>query len=403
LFESLGAASVVSDRGQYPIVSTSKDLKQFRNNFLSFWKKLLYQCQREIIYDSYFLGTILSWFTVFSQSLVRAFRHTATIAALQIQSSLVSITAQHQKQLGVNDRQLQSERRKTQSSLTKVNGLLEIHPYIIKEKIALILQAGANVILTTKGIDDLCLKYFVEAGAMAVRRCKKEDLKRIAKATGGSVLGSLVDLNGNETFDAANLGSAEEVAQERIADDECILIRTGNRKAASIILRGANGVMLDEMERSLHDALCVIKRTLESNSVVPGGGAVEAALSIYLENFATTLGSREQLAIAEFAEALLVIPKTLAVNAAKDATELVAKLRAHHNAAQTDASKKHLANAGLDLYNGKVRNNLEAGVLEPAVGKVKMIKFATEATITILRIDDLIKLNPKQEEQHDGH
>jgi len=238
---------------------------------------------------------------------------------------------------------------------------------------------------------------------MAVRRCKKEDLKRIAKATGGVVLGVLVDLNGNETFDPSQLGTAEEVAQERIADDECIIIRTGNRKAASIILRGANGVMLDEMERSMHDALCVVKRTLESNTVVPGGGAVEAALSIYLENFATTLGSREQLAIAEFAEALLVIPKTLAVNAAKDATELVAKLRAHHNAAQTDASKAHLAHAGLDLYNGKVRDNLEAGVVEPAMGKVKMIKFATEATITILRIDDLIKLNPKQEEHPDGH
>lgn len=274
---------------------------------------------------------------------------------------------------------------------------------IIKEKIAMIIQAGANVVLTTKGIDDLCLKYFVEAGAMAIRRCKKEDLKRIAKATGGTVLVSLADTAGNESFDAANLGTAEEVAQERIADDECTIIRTGNRKAASIILRGANSVMLDEMERSLHDALCVVKRTLESNSVVPGGGAVEAALSIYLENFATTLGSREQLAIAEFAEALLVIPKTLAVNAAKDATELVAKLRAHHNAAQTDPTKKHLPSAGLDLYNGRVRNNLEAGVVEPAIGKVKMIQFATEATITILRIDDLIKLNPKQEEHHDGH
>jgi len=274
---------------------------------------------------------------------------------------------------------------------------------IIKEKIALIIKAGATVILTTKGIDDLCLKYFVEAGAMAVRRCKKEDLKRIAKATGGTVLVSLADISGNESFEALNLGTAEEVAQERIADDECILIRTGNRKAASIILRGANSVMLDEMERSMHDALCVIKRTLESNSVVPGGGAVEAALSIYLENFATTLGSREQLAIAEFAEAMLVIPKILAVNAAKDATELVAKLRAHHNAAQTDPSKKHIPNAGLDLYNGRVRNNLEAGVVEPAIGKVKMIQFATEATITILRIDDLIKLNPKQEEHHDGH
>jgi len=289
------------------------------------------------------------------------------------------------------------------TDVKNLEGIRDRENDIVKEKIALILKAGANVVLTTKGIDDLCLKYFVEAGAMAVRRCKKEDLKRIAKATGGKVLVQLADMEGGESFEASDLGTAEEVAQERIADDECLIIRTNNKKAASIILRGANGVMLDEMERSLHDALCVVKRTLESGSVVPGGGAVEAALSIYLETFARSLGSREQLAIAEFAEALLVIPKTLAVNAAKDATELVAKLRAHHNAAQLDPTKRHLANAGLDLTNGKVRDNLEAGVVEPAEGKVKMIKFATEATITILRIDDLIKLNPKQEEHPDGH
>lgn len=139
----------------------------------------------------------------------------------------------------------------------------------------------------------------------------------------------------------------------------------------------------------------MVKRTLEGNAVVPGGGAVEAALSIYLENFARTLGSREQLAIAEFAEALLVIPKTLAVNAAKDATDLVAKLRAHHNAAQKDPTKKKLANTGLDLKAGKVRDNVAAGVIEPAMSKVKSIQFATEAAITILRIDDLITLNPE--------
>ena len=110
-----------------------------------------------------------------------------------------------------------------------------------------------------------------------------------------------------------------------------------------MLLRGANDYMLDEMDRGLHDALCIVKRVLETNSVVPGGGAVEAALSIYLENFAETLGSREQLAINEFAEALLVIPKTLAVNAAKDATDLVAKLRTYHNHAQKRPDKKHLA------------------------------------------------------------
>jgi len=153
------------------------------------------------------------------------------------------------------------------------------------------------------------------------------------------------------------------------------------------------------VERSLHDALCAIKRALESASVVPGGGCVEAALSIYLENFATTLGSREQLAIAEFAESMLVIPKQLSVNAAQDANEVVAKLRASHNAAQTDASKSELRYYGLDCTSGKIQNNLAAGIVEPALSKVKMIQFATEAAITVLRIDDMIKLNPEQQQQ----
>ena len=137
--------------------------------------------------------------------------------------------------------------------------------------------------------------------------------------------------------------------------------------------------MLDEMERSMHDALCVIKRTLESGSVVAGGGAVEVALSIYLENFATTLGSREQLAIAEFSSALLVIPKTLASNAAKDSSELVAKLRAYHAAAQASARddpKKALRFYGLDLHAGQVRDNARAGVVEPLLSKVKSLKAA---------------------------
>jgi T-complex protein 1 subunit alpha len=125
---------------------------------------------------------------------------------------------------------------------------------------------------------------------------------------------------------------------------------------------------------------------------------VEAALNVHLESFATTLGSREQLAIAEFADALLVIPKTLAVNAAKDATELVAQLRAYHYTAQNDEGKKELARTGLDLVNGAIRDNVAAGVLEPALSKTKIIQFATEAAITILRIDDLIRLEPEADE-----
>ncbi|KAK0393814.1 hypothetical protein QR680_000416 [Steinernema hermaphroditum] len=154
---------------------------------------------------------------------------------------------------------------------------------IVKRRIDKILKAGANVVRTTGGIDDLCFKLFTEVGVMAVKRCKKE----------------------------------------RISDDELITIKkTGARSAASIILRGANDVMLDEMERSVHDALCVCRRVLESRNVVCGGGAVEAALNVYLEAFATSLASREQLPMAAFADALLVIPKTLAKNAAKDSISL---------------------------------------------------------------------------------
>jgi hypothetical protein len=164
---------------------------------------------------------------------------------------------------------------------------------IVLERIRKILAAGANVVLTTKGIDDLCLKEFVEAGAMAVRRCRKEDLRRIAKATGGTLVSSLANLEGEESFEPSYLGTAEEVVQERISDDELILIKgTKVVNSSSIVLRGANDYMLDEMERALHDTLSIIKRTLESGSVVPGGGAVESSLSIYLENFATTVVSR---------------------------------------------------------------------------------------------------------------
>lgn len=271
---------------------------------------------------------------------------------------------------------------------------------ITKERIHKILASGANVILTTGGIDDLCLKYFVEAGAMAVRRCKKVDLKRIAKATGAAFCTSLANLEGEESFEASMVGEASEVVQERICDDELILVKGPKvRTAASIILRGPNDFYCDEMERSVHDSLCVVKRVMESKNVVVGGGAVEAALSIYLENFATTLSSREQLAIADFAKSLLVIPKTLAVNAAQDSSDLVAKLRAYHNTSQTKADHANLKNMGLDLYEGAVRDNLKAGVFEPAISKVKSLKFATEAAITILRIDDMIKLAPEQGEE----
>lgn len=272
---------------------------------------------------------------------------------------------------------------------------------ITKETIQKILNSGARVILTTKGIDDLCLKYFVEANAIAVRRVKKEDLARLAKATGGKIVVTMADLEGNEAFDASNLGECAVVAEERVGDGELLYFRgCKHDSACTVVLRGANEFMLDEMDRSLHDVLCVIKRMIESNSLVAGGGAVEVALSVFLEGLATSMSSREQLAVAQFAEALLVIPRTLTVNAAHDATELVAKLRAHQFAAQTDESKANHRFMGLDLTNGKIRDNLAAGVVEPAISKIKSLRFATEAAISILRIDDMIKLNPARETKH---
>ena len=149
------------------------------------------------------------------------------------------------------------------------------------------------------------------------------------------------------------------------------------------------------------------KRTLESGKVVPGGGAVDIALSIHLDEFCRSHNNKEQLAIAEFSEALNVIPKTLAVNAAKDATELVSKLRALHSASQqegeTDQKKLDLRFCGLDLTKGAPRNNLKAGVLEPMISKINSLRFATEAAITILRIDDMIKLVPEQRDQAPPH
>jgi T-complex protein 1 subunit alpha len=286
----------------------------------------------------------------------------------------------------------------------KVEEVQEKEISLIKHRIKLLFDAGANVIMTTKGIDDMCIKYITDHKGFAVRRCTTEDLRKIAKLSGGTLISSFMNLEGEESYESSFLGHAEEVLETRVADEELIYVKgCKSKQACSIVLRGPTDYMLDEMSRSLHDALCVVQKILINKFIVPGGGCVEAALSIYLENFANTIESREQLAIAEFAEAILVIPKTLAVNAALDSTELVAKLRAYHNAAQKNPQEKgSYKRYGLDLNNGKVIDNVEHGVVEPALIKIKYIQFATEAAITILRIDDIIKLNPKPS-KHDPH
>lgn len=287
----------------------------------------------------------------------------------------------------------------------KIEEIKQTEIDITKKKIMMIINSGVNVIITSGGIDDLCLKYLVENNVIGIRRVKEEDLKRIANSTGAQVITNLSDLEGNESIDTSMLGHCSKVYEEKLGDyDHMFFEGCSHSTACSIILRGANDFMMDEMERSLHDALCIVSKVLESKTLVVGGGCVESALSVHLSKFATTLETNEQLAVKAFADSLLVIPKILAVNAAKDASDLIAKLCSYHHMYQEgiklgEDENDNYCYYGLDLLNGKVVNNFKQGVIEPAVNKTKCLKFAVEACITILRIDDMIKVNPAPEQQ----
>uniref|UniRef100_A0A7S1A368 T-complex protein 1 subunit alpha n=1 Tax=Noctiluca scintillans TaxID=2966 RepID=A0A7S1A368_NOCSC len=273
-----------------------------------------------------------------------------------------------------------------------------------KDTIQKIIDAGANVIITSKGIDDMAMKYLIDKGVMGIRRVGKKDMRRLANCTKAAVQVSMATMEGDTEFLAENLGSCASVVEQKTGDNDFLFFKgCQEQEAKTIVLRGANEYMLEEMERSVHDAICAVSRTLESNTIVPGGGAVETALSLHLDDFARTYDGYEQWAVAQYAEALLTIPKTLAMNAALDSIDLLARLRAIHYKSQKDSPKEGDAEAenlkwyGLDLLNGECRDSLAAGVVEPLVSKLKSLKFATEAAITILRIDDLVKIAPEQE------
>jgi T-complex protein 1 subunit alpha len=272
---------------------------------------------------------------------------------------------------------------------------------LVEDRCKMILAGGANVVLCSGGIDDLCLKYFVEANAIGVRRVRRPELDAIAKATGGSVLTSLADLDGTESFDPKSLGHAKQVTEDRVADDDAIFIKEpATSSAVSLLLRGPSDYALDEMERSLNDALHALSATMESEAVVVGGGAVDVALNVYIEKWAQKVPPREQIAAKAWADALLTIPKLLSTNAAKDATELIAQMRHAHApflarvaeilpkdaprpdpallAPGQDGDPRYI---GLDLKLGAVADNLKRGVLEPAAVKITALQLATDAAV----------------------
>ncbi|WP_080510600.1 thermosome subunit alpha [Halorubrum kocurii] len=247
----------------------------------------------------------------------------------------------------------------------------------LREMVDHLVDIGADVVFVGDGIDDMAQHYLAQEGILAVRRAKSDDLKRLARATGGRVVSNLDDI---ETDD---LGFAGSVAQKDIGGDERIFVEdVEEAKSVTLILRGGTEHVVDEVERAIEDSLGVVRTTLLDGQVLPGGGAPEAELALQLRDFADSVGGREQLAVEAFADALEVVPRTLAENAGLDPIDSLVDLRSRHDGGEFGA--------GLDAYTGDVIDMEAEGVVEPLRVKTQAIESATEAAVMILRIDDVI-------------
>ncbi|MEM1601720.1 MAG: thermosome subunit beta [Candidatus Bathyarchaeia archaeon] len=273
----------------------------------------------------------------------------------------------------------------------QMKAFLDKETQMLKEMVEKIKKAGANVVICQKGIDDMAQHFLAKEGILAVRRAKESDMEKLARATGGRIVTNLDDLKPED------LGYAELVEERKIGEDKMVFVEgCKDPRSVSILIRAGLERMVDEAERAMHDALSVIADVIEKNKVVPGGGAAEAEVAKELRKYAAQIGGREQLAIEAFAEALEIIPKTLAENAGLEPIDVMVELRAAHEKPDGYAY-------GVDVFSGKVVNMFEKGVIEPLVVKEQAIKSATEAASMILRIDDVIAAaKPKEEEKAKG-
>lgn len=248
---------------------------------------------------------------------------------------------------------------------------------MLKDMVKRIQEAGGKVIFCQKGIDDLAQHYLAKAGIMAVRRVKKSDMEKLARATGASVVTNLDDLSSKD------LGFAGIVEEVKIGDDDMIYVREcKDPKSVSILIRGGTEHIVDEVERAIQDCLGVVPAAIKDKKIVAGGGAPEIEVSKQLRNYAKSVGGREQLAIEAFANALEVIPRALAENAGLDPIDILVELRSKH--------EKKGATMGLDVYEGKVKDMYKEGVIEPLRVKTQAVDSASEVAVMILRIDDVI-------------
>jgi thermosome len=275
------------------------------------------------------------------------------------------------------------------TSPEQMEAFLKQEEKMLREMVEKIKSAGANVVFCQKGIDDLAQHFLAKAGILAVRRVKKSDMEKLARATGGRVVSTLDDVRPED------LGEAGLVEERKIAGEAMVFVeQCKDPKSVTIFVRGGTEHVVSEVERAIKDAIGAVASSLEEGSYVTGGGSCEMEISKRLMEYAKTIGGREQLAIQAFAEALESIPRTLAENAGMDAIDAIVELRAAH-----ENGEKY---AGIDVMNGKVGNMKEIGVVEPTKVKKQAIASATETSRLILRIDDIISSKGKSNDKNEN-
>jgi len=261
------------------------------------------------------------------------------------------------------------------TSSTQFQQFMEHEKMRIKEAADKVIASGATVVFCQKGIDDLAQHHLANAGVLALRRVIKKDLDKLAKATGANIVTGLEELG------PGDLGTAALVEEKRLGSGIMTFITGTKNHSATLLLRGGTQQVLNGLERALDDALHAVADVVEDGKMVAGGGAPEIELSLRLREYAATLKGREQLAVTKFAEAMEIVPKTLAENAGFDAIDKAIELKNKH-----EKNK----NAGLNAYTGEIEDMLELGVVEPLRVKIQAILSATDAACLILRIDDVL-------------
>ena len=263
------------------------------------------------------------------------------------------------------------------TSPDQLQSFLDQEEQMLKDIVNKVIASGANVVFCQKGIEDLAQHYLAKAGIFAIRRVKKSDMEKLARATGGKLITNMDEITPED------LGYSQSVEERRVGGDNMTFV-TGcdNPKAVTILLRGGTEHVVDSIDSALEDAIRVVGVAIEDEKLVAGGGSPEVEVALRLQEYAATLEGREQLAVKAYAEALEVIPRTLAENAGLDPIDMLMELRSQH--------EKGVKTAGLDVYEGKVVDMWEAFVVEPLRVKTQVVNAATESAVMILRIDDII-------------